>query len=458
MPPQSIEAEQSVLGSLLLDKEAMLKIADIISAADFYREDHRLIFEATEVLYEKRTPIDVLTLTEELERKKILKTVGGASYITSLVNAVPSAAHIVHYAQIIANKATLRRLITAASEMIETAYEERGDIETMLDRAETELFSVSRTHSANKFIALRDALEESFDRIDMLHKNKGAIRGVPTGFRDLDNILAGLQKSDLIILAARPSMGKSSLALNIAANVAISQKMPVGIFSLEMSKDQLVDRLIVSEAKIDSWKMRTGNLGEEDFVKIGQAMGSLSEAPIYIEDTPNLSVMEIRTKARRLQAEYGVGLIVIDYLQLMEGRYSSGGEANRVQEISDISRGLKALARELTVPVLALSQLSRAVEQRHPRIPQLSDLRESGSIEQDADVVMFIYREDYYDADSEQKNIAQILVKKHRNGPTGEIELYFADSQISFRNLEQKRDSEVPEDSESVFDEPIEVK
>jgi len=460
MPPQNVEAEQSVLGSLLLDKEAMIKIADIITSSDFYREDHRIIYEAMITLFDKRAPIDVLTLTEELEKKKKLKEVGGASYLTNLVNSVPSAAHVVHYAQIVANKATLRRLISTASEILEMGYEnEDAGVEKVLDMAESKLFSVSKEHTANKFITLRDALEESFDRVDMLHKNKGALRGLTTSFKDLDNILAGLQKSDLIILAARPSMGKTSLALNIALNIATNEKIPVGIFSLEMSKDQLVDRLIVSQARIDSWKMRTGNLGENDFAKIGTAMGILSEAPVFIEDTPNLSVMEIRTKARRLQAEHGVGLIVIDYLQLMEGRYYGGGEINRVQEISDISRGLKALARELEVPVLALSQLSRAVEQRHPQIPQLSDLRESGSIEQDADVVMFIYREDYYDSETERKNIADILIKKHRNGPTGDIELYFAETELSFRNLESKREEQsISEDSGSVFDEPIEVK
>lgn len=458
MPPQNIEAEQSVLGALLLDKEAIFKVADIITSADFYRDNHRQIYEAMEGLFEKRIPIDVLTLTEELEKAKKIKMIGGASYLTTLVNAVPSAAHVVHYAQIVADKATLRRLISAASETIESGYDEREPVEVVLDRAEKNLFSVSKSHSANKFIHLRDALEESFERIDRLHKEKGTVRGLPTGFKDLDNLLSGLQKSDLIILAARPSMGKTSLALNIAANAALKSKIPVGIFSLEMSKDQLVDRLIVSEARIDSWKMRTGNLSEDDFVRIGAAMGSLSEAPIFIEDSPNLSIMEIRTKARRLQAENNIGLLIVDYLQLMEGRYGNSNEPNRVQEISDISRGLKALARELSVPVLAMSQLSRAVEHREHRIPQLSDLRESGSIEQDADVVIFIYREDYYNRDSDKKNIADILIKKHRNGPVGDLELYFAETELSFRNLEKKRDEEEVLDSESVFEEPVEVK
>lgn len=453
LPPQNIEAEQSVLGALLLDKEAIYKVADVITSADFYRDNHRLIYEAMEGLFEKRIPIDVLTLTEELEREKKTKLIGGASYLATLANAVPSAAHVVHYAQIVANKATLRRLISSASETVELGYEEREPVEIILDKAEKSLFSVSKGHSANKFIALRDALEESFERIDRLHKDKGTVRGVPTGYKDLDHLLSGFQKSDLIILAARPSMGKTSLALNIAANAALKSKIPVGLFSLEMSKDQLVDRLIVSEARIDSWKMRTGNLSEEDFVRIGQAMGSLSEAPIFIEDTPNLSVMEVRTKARRLQAEHNIGLLVVDYLQLMEGRYGGSSEPNRVQEISDISRGLKALARELNVPVLALSQLSRAVEHREHRIPQLSDLRDSGSIEQDSDVVIFIYRDDYYNRESEKKGIAEILIRKHRNGPTGDVELYFAETELTFKNLEKKRDEEESLDSESVFEE-----
>lgn len=454
LPPQNIEAEQSVLGSLFLDKEAMVKISDIITNSDdFYREEHKVIFEAMQGLFERRTPIDVLTTTEELEKRKKLKVAGRASYLASLVNSVPSAAHVVHYAKIVANKATLRRLIGSASEITELGYEEKEETEAILDKAESLLFSVSKQHTASRFITLKDALEESFDRIDKLHKDKGAIRGLSTGFKDLDNLLAGFQRSDLIVLAARPSMGKTSLALNIATNVSCKEKIPVAIFSLEMSKDQLVDRLIISEAGIDSWKMRTGNLAEEDFVRIGQAMGTLSEASIFIEDTPNLSVMEIRTKARRLQAEHEVGLIVVDYLQLIEGSYGgSGGDSNRVQEISYISRGLKALARELSVPVLALSQLSRAVEQRHPHIPQLSDLRESGSIEQDSDVVMFIYREDYYDSETEKKNIADILIKKHRNGPTGEIKLYFAENKLTFRNLEKKREGDKSEDSESVFE------
>ncbi|MBU2595679.1 replicative DNA helicase [Patescibacteria group bacterium] len=452
LPPQNIEAEQSVLGALLLDKEAIFKVADIITSADFYRDNHRMIYEAMGRLFEKRIPIDVLTLTEELERDKKIKMIGGASYLATLANAVPSAAHVVHYAQIVANKATLRRLISSASETIELGYEEREPVELILDRAEKSLFSVSKGHSANKFITLRDALEESFERIDRLHKEKGTLRGVPTGFKDLDNLLSGMQKSDLIILAARPSMGKSSLALNIAANAALKSKIPVGLFSLEMSKDQLVDRLIISEARIDSWKMRTGNLAEDDFGRIGQAMGSLSEAPIFIEDSPNLSIMEVRTKARRLRAEHNIGLLVVDYLQLMEGRFSNSNDSNRVQEISEISRGLKALARELDLPVLALSQLSRAVEHREHKIPQLSDLRESGAIEQDSDVVIFIYRDDYYDRGSEKKNIADILIKKHRNGPIGEVELFFAESEMTFRNLEKKRDQDELIDSESVFE------
>lgn len=437
VPPQNTEAEQSVLGAILLDKDAIIKVADVISPEDFYRDDHRLIFDGMLILFEKRAPIDVVTLTDELERMKKIKDVGGAAYLSSLVNGVPSAAHIVKYAEIIRDKATLRRLIKVATQITELGFDEAEDITAILDKSESSLFSVSQRFLRDNFVSLSSVLEESFDRIDQLHKNKGALRGVATGFKDLDNLLSGMQPSDLIIIAARPSMGKTSFVLNVAEYAAVKNKVSVGLFSLEQSREQIVDRLLCMQAGVDSWKLRTGNLAEEDFPKIGYAMGALSEAPIFIDDTPMLGVLEIRAKARRLQAEHGLGLIVIDYLQLMEGR-SRGGDFNRVQEVSEISRSLKALARELNVPVIALSQLSRAVEQRDKKVPQLSDLRESGSIEQDADVVMFIYREDYYNRDTENKNIADILVRKHRNGPTGDVKLYFMPEQTKFANLGTK--------------------
>jgi len=434
VPPQNPQAEASLIGSLLIDKDAIIKIADIVHTDDFYVDKNGLIFSAIIKLFEKREPLDVITLSEELEKQGNLKEVGGASYLTDLVNGVPSASHVVQYAQIVAQKATLRRLIEASSQINSMAYDEEEQLDSLLDNAEKTLFDVSQKHLRQNFVSIKDVLAESFDRLDSLHKDKDSIRGVPTGFTGIDNVLAGLQKSDLIILAARPSMGKTSLALNIAQNVATKQGVPVGIFSLEMSKEQLIDRLLASEAGIDSWKLRTGNLEDKDFEKINKAMGVLAEAPLYIDDSAMANVMEMRTKARRLQSEHDLGLIVIDYLQLMSGR---AGSDNRVQEISEISRGLKGLARELNVPVIALSQLSRSVEQRTPKIPQLSDLRESGSIEQDADVVMFIYREDYYEKETEKKNIAEVLIKKHRNGPTGDVELFFQPEQTLFRSIDR---------------------
>ncbi len=437
VPPQNTAAEASLIGSLLLDRDAIIKVADIVAGDDFYVAKNRLIFEAILALYEKREPIDVVTLSNKLESMGELESIGGATYLTELVNSVPSAAHVAHYAQIVAQKATLRRLIEASGKINALAFDETAPLDGLLDSAEQTLFEVSQKHLKQNFSPIREVLAESFDRLDALHKDKKQLRGLPTGYRALDNLLAGLQKADLIILAARPSIGKTSLAMNIAQNVAIKSGVPVGIFSLEMSKEQLIDRLLAGEAKIDSWKLRTGNLEDRDFEKLNKAMGVLAEAPIFIDDSAMANVMEMRTKARRLQSEHDLGLIVIDYLQLMSGRNNSSD--NRVQEISEISRGLKGLARELNVPVLALSQLSRSVESRHPQIPQLSDLRESGSIEQDADVVMFIYREDYYNKESERQNIADILIKKHRNGPTGDVELYFEADKMLFKNIERSR-------------------
>jgi replicative DNA helicase len=437
VPPQNLEAECSVLGCLMLDKDAIIKIADLINPEDFYELKHRLIFEAALTLYEKSVSIDILTVTNILEERKQLEKIGGSSYLTQLVNAVPSAAHVVHYATIVRKKGTLRRLINTAGEITNLAFEESDDIETILDQSEQKLFSVSQKQLKQNFVPINAILHSTFERIDELHRDKGKLRGLPTGFIDMDNLLGGLQKSDLVVLAARPSMGKTSLALDMMRHIGVNAKVPVGIFSLEMSKDQLVDRLLSSQSDVNLWKIRTGHLNDEDFEKIGTAMGQLSEAPIFIDDAAGSNIMEVRTKARRLQAEHNVGLIVVDYLQLMEGRSTD----NRVQEVSEISRALKLLARELNVPVLALSQLSRNVENRPDKVPQLADLRESGSIEQDADVVMFIYREEMYKGkESRRPHIAEIHVKKHRNGPTGQVELYFDADKTSFRNLDKTFD------------------
>jgi replicative DNA helicase len=439
VPPQNIEAEQSVLGSLLLDKDAIIKVVDMLSPEDFYKEAHGMIYKAVLALYEKKMPIDVVTLTDQLEKEGILAEVGGASYLTTLVNSVPSASRVVHYASIVQQKAILRRLIQAASNTLELGYQEDKELELILDEAERNIFSVSKKFLKQAFVPVKEILADSFERIDSLHKHKGLLRGVPTGFDELDNLLGGLQPSDLVILAGRPSMGKSSFVSSLILNAATIAKTPVGFFSLEMSKEQVVDRFLCAQAGVDSWKLRTGNLDEDDFPRIGYAMGVLSEAPIFIDDSSALTPIEVVTKARRLQSEHGLGLLVIDYLQMM---HVSGRRAaeSRVQEVSEISRALKGLAKELNVPVLAVSQLSRAVEQRPSHIPQLADLRESGSIEQDADVVMFIYREDYYDKDTERKNITDILIKKHRNGPIGQVELYFIPEQMRFTNLEKKRE------------------
>jgi replicative DNA helicase len=433
-PPHNNEAEVSVLGSILLEKDAIIRVADILTEDDFYLDAHRMIYGTMIELFEHHQPIDLVTLTNKLTEKKLLDTVGGAGYISTLVNAVPSAANITHYAKITADKALLRRLIESSNDITSLAYSEKEDTSRVLDQAEQKIFKVAEKHLKGKFIPIKSILEESFERIDELHKDKDKLRGVPTGFKELDNVLAGLQPSDLIIIAARPSVGKTSLALNIAEHVAGGEGISVALFSLEMSKEQLVDRLLASEAKIDSWKLRTGNLDDSDFPKIGKAMATLSEAPFFIDDSPLINVLEMRTKARRLQSEKGLGLIIVDYLQLMQGRNSE----NRVQEISEISRSLKGLARELSVPIIALSQLSRAVEARPDKRPILSDLRESGSIEQDADVVMFIYRDELYNPETEKKGIAEIIIRKHRNGPIGSVDLFFKQEQTAFRSLDKK--------------------
>lgn len=451
LPPQNLDAETFVLGSLLIDANAIVKIADILNPEDFYKENHGVIFSAMKELYSHREPIDILSLTSKLEEKGKLEAVSGRSYIANLANSVGTASNIVYYAELIQRKATLRRLIAAAAEISELGYEEDEGIDKILDEAEQKLFNVSQKFLKQAFQPIDALLNEAFDRIDELHKQSGKLRGLATGFADLDNLLAGLQKSDLVILAARPSVGKTSLALDIARQAAVLNKIPVGIFSLEMSKEQLVDRMLCAEANVSLWKMRTGKLSDrdehDDFSKIGQAMGVLAETPIFIDDSASATIMEIRTKARRLQMEHKLGLIVIDYLQLMEGRGKYGD--NRVQEVAEITRALKGLARELNIPVLALSQLARAVEQTKPAIPRLAHLRESGSIEQDADVVMFIYRKaadrgyDPEELSEAEKRIAQVYVAKHRNGPVGKVDLYFDEDTVSFKNL-AKGDYDVP--------------
>ncbi len=438
LPPQNLEAEASVLGALMLDKDAIINIADLITPEDFYDFKHKMVYEAMISLFEKNISIDILTVTNLLEERKQLESIGGSGFLTQLVSGVPTAAHVVNYASIVRKKGTLRRLIGASGEITNLAYKEEGDVETILDQAEQKLFTISQKHLKQNFVPITSVLHATFERIDELHRDQGKLRGLSTGFHDLDARLSGLQKSDLIILAARPSMGKTSLALDIMRHVGVDLKIPVGIFSLEMSKDQLVDRLLSSQSNVDGFRIRTGRLNDEDFERIGEAMGLLSDAPIFIDDAAGSNIMEVRTKARRLQAEHGVGLIVVDYLQLMSGHNTD----NRVQEVSEISRSLKILARELNVPVLALSQLSRQVENRPDKVPQLADLRESGSIEQDADVVMFIYREDMYKGkDSRRPNIAEIHIKKHRNGPTGQVDLYFDADKTSFKNLDKTFDT-----------------
>lgn len=437
-PPQNTDAEASLLGALLIDADTIVRVADALTALDFYEEKHRRIYEAIIKLYEKHRPIDALTLSNQLKEDGFLDIVGGATYLTELANYVPTAAHAEHYADIIKQKSMRRRLIKAAQDTVDLGYDESKSIQEVIETAESDLFNVSQQHVKQDIQSIENILADSFERLDELHRNKGKIRGVPTGFKDMDNLLAGWQRSDLVILAARPAMGKTAVALNFAHNVAVKAEQPVLLFSLEMSKEQLVDRLLAMESGVDAWNIRTGNLSDADFEKIGTAMGALSEAPIYIDDTPGITVSEMRTKARREQHQRQLGLIIVDYLQLMSGSSRFGSDGNRVQEISEISRGLKLIARELNVPVIALSQLSRSVENRSPRIPLLADLRESGSIEQDADIVMFLYREDYYETETQRKNITDIIISKHRNGPTGKLELYFEKEKQRFKSLDRR--------------------
>ncbi|PIP22725.1 MAG: replicative DNA helicase [Candidatus Nealsonbacteria bacterium CG_4_8_14_3_um_filter_39_7] len=438
LPPQNIEAESSLLGSLMLDKNAIFKVVDFLLARDFYKKQHQDVYQACLDLFARTEPIDILSVANKLKEKNLLDEIGGNSYLTELMNSVPTASHVANYAKIVQRKRILRDLIDASYDIKSLAQEEEEETDVLLDRAEKKIFSIAQKSLSQHFVAIKDTLEEAFERIDMLSKHEGGLRGVSTGFKGLDNILAGLQKSDFIILAARPSIGKSGLAVNMALNVALKEKKPVGIFSLEMSKDQIVDRLISSISGIDLWKLRTGRLsaeGEEnDFTKIQNALSILSEVPIYIDDASSSNILQMRAMARRLQAEKGLSLLIIDYLQLMEPMHPT---ANSVQQVSEISRALKGLARELNIPVMALSQLSRAVEQRSPQVPRLSDLRESGSLEQDADVVLFIYREDRYRPETSRKGIADIIIAKHRNGPVGKVELFFDERFVSFRDLEK---------------------
>ncbi len=440
LPPQNIEAEQSLLGALLIDKDAIVAIAEILRPDHFYRtEQHGQIYSAILELFERREPIDLITVTERLKQKSVLDIVGGSAYLAELVNMVPTSAHILSYARIIKEHALRRQLISNSSQFINSAFDESIELEQIIEKSEQAIFALSQQHIKRDFIPLKDALAESFDRLDELQRSSGKLRGVPTGFKDLDNMLAGFQDSNLIIFAARPGQGKTSFVLNVAQHVAVNTNLQVGIFSLEMSQEELVDRLLVAQADIDAWRLKTGKLDEKDFDKLSHAMGQLAEAPIFIDDTPGASLSELRTKARRLQIEHGLKLLIVDYLQLIRGRNLE----NRVQEVSEISQGLKNLARVLKIPVLAVSQLSRAVEARGSRKPQLADLRESGAIEQDADVVMFIYRED-----PENMEQTKLEIAKHRNGPTGEINLFFRRERIKFYGMEKVKATNKPKESE----------
>ncbi len=435
VPPQNIEAEMALLGAIMLRPDALYEISDQVKSDSFYAERHRIIFRTMLELFSTSTPIDLLSLSNRLRERGELDHVGGASYLTELVNTAPSAANIKHYAEIVEKKYVMRNLIECGEDINRLGYSESDDLEELLDAAEKRVFEVTNAPTAHRFIMLGDELGAAWERFDHLHQSRDELRGVPTGFKDLDSKLSGLQKSDLVILAARPSVGKTSLALDIVRHAAITHNIPVGIFSLEMSSQQLVDRMLAAESRVDSWKLRTGHgFVEADFGALQEGMSRLSKAPIFIDDQPANTILKMRSTARRLKSEKGLGLVVVDYLQLMQPT-NSRAKDNLVQQITEISRSLKQLARELEVPVLALSQLSRAVEQRGGR-PRLSDLRDSGSIEQDADVVMFIHREDKQKQDSGRPNIAEILIEKHRNGPTGRAELYFDDKKTSFVTLD----------------------
>ncbi len=441
IPPQNIESEKALLGSIMLRSESLDDIMDIIRPDSFYSEKHRLIFKAIADLFSKREPIDLLTLSSRLKERELLDQTGGMSYLTELVNAVPSSANAEYYAQMIQKKHLMRKLIEASEHICTLGYDETSELDELLDNAEKKIYEVTHSISNGNFIELKDALGEAWERLDRLHKSKDEFRGVPTGFKELDNKLAGLQKSDLIILAARPSMGKTALALDIARQAAIQHNVPVAIFSLEMSSQQLVDRMLAAESRVDAWKLRTGKLTlDSEFDKIRNSLEPLSKAPIFVDDQPANNILKMRSIVRRLKSEKKLGLVIIDYLQLMVPTNSRNSD-NTVQQVTEISRSLKHLAREFDIPVLALSQLNRAVEQRGGR-PRLSDLRDSGSIEQDADVVMFIHREDKYKEESDKPNIAEILIEKHRNGPTGKIELFFDQNKSTFLSIDKSNFSD----------------
>jgi len=435
VPPHDNTAEQSVLGAILIDKDAMIDVAEFLRPHHFYKETHGMIYSAMMELFEAHEPIDVVTLPAQMKTNGTLQDAGGATYVSELVNVVPTSAHAEQYARIISENATKRRLVESAAKITELAFKDEGTAQQIVDEAEQEIFAISQSTTRRDFIAIKDALASSFDRLDELHKRAGGLRGVPTGFTELDTKLAGMQDANLIILAARPGTGKTAMILNIAQYATVKEKIPTGIFSLEMSKEELVDRLLVSQADIDAWRLKTGRLTDDDFTKLSDAMGELAEAPLFVDDTPGMNIVEMRTKARRLQVEHGVKLIIVDYLQLCD---SGRKFDNRVQEVSVISQNLKNLARELRIPVLACSQLSRAVEARGTRVPELSDLRESGSIEQDADVVMFLYRQEQDQTMWGEQIPTKLRIAKHRNGPLAEIDLIFRGDRIRFYSVEHK--------------------
>ncbi len=439
IPPQSIEAEQSVLGSMLIDKEVVPVVMEILKPEDFYRPDHREIYNVIIELFDRAQPIDLITVSERLKLHGKLDLVGGLEYLSNIATEVPTTANVKNYSKIVEEKAILRKLIKASSDIVDLGFSASEEVSYILDKAEQNVFDILQKRSSQGFVPIKDVLVDTFNNLEELYNNKGIITGIPTGFTDLDFKTSGLHNSDLILIAARPAMGKTAFALNLAQSAAVHSNVPVAIFSLEMSKDQLVNRVLCSEAMVDSNKMKTGKLEDNDWQKVAKALAPLSEAPIYIDDTPGVSITEIRAKCRRLKLEHNLGLIVIDYLQLMQGSGKSKGGENRQQEISEISRSLKILAKEINVPVICLSQLSRAPETRTDHRPILSDLRESGAIEQDADIVMFLYRDDYYNPETEKKNIAEVIIAKHRNGSTGTVELVWLGQYTKFVNLEKFR-------------------
>ena len=435
IPPHDVEAEKSVLGAVLIDSSAMNSVAEFLKPEHFYLPEHQTIFDAMMSSFEKQKPIDLITIQDELKKQGTLKKIGGKSYLSDLINSVPTSAYVEHYGRIVKDHYTKRKLIEVSSQLVQKAFDEKGDVKILIDQAEATIFGLAQEHLHQDFIELKKILGQSFERLEEFMKKGSGLRGVPTGYIDLDNKLAGMQDSNLLILAARPGIGKTSLALNIALNVAEKHKVPVGFFSLEMSKEELVDRLLVGQADIDAWRLKTGRLSEEDYKKLTEAMGQLYEAPIFIDDTPGASVLEMRTKARKLVVEKKIHMIIVDYLQLAD---SGRRFDNRVQEVSFVSQSLKNLARELHIPVLAISQLSRAVEQRGTKKPQLADLRESGAIEQDADVVMFLYyEEESEDLLDQNKRLIKLYIAKHRNGPTGEIDLMFRGDRVKFYGVEK---------------------